>query len=172
MAIRFEHNGTSYEADTPEQAAWLIDWLDNRAFTRAKAVEYHYDLSKVLTRHPGITPSPPDESVWTPDIFRRFIERLGPAQKAALEGLILHRSLSDEALRDVVGARNNQALAGVLSGISKQALRCGIGPRAVFITDTIRSAGTRRNTYEIAPTFLDMARSLDWPPASTAPLQK
>src|SRR5947208_3205760 len=60
--------------------------------------------------------------VWTPDRFSAFIDRLGDAQKLALALLVTKGSVTDEQLRNFLKVPGNQALAGILSGISKQAV--------------------------------------------------
>ena len=170
MPIKFEHHGKVFEVETPEQAVLLIDLLDQKAITRAKNFEYSERLAEVLKSRPGFRPSSAGnlepKRVWDAVIFVRFIERLGDVQKLILEFLIIRNTATDQELRTVAGVGDNLALAGVLSGISKQALAQSIPPRAVFWVKNLRSGGNRAGSrYHLAEAFLQIAREMDWPSA-------
>jgi hypothetical protein len=167
MAITFEHGGDTYKADTPEEAATLIAFLDKRASAIARRRQLDSAFSKAFLSHPRVNLDVAEHNnPWTPVTFSRFIERLGIPQQTALGALIMRRIVEDEQLRNVVGAKNNQALAGILSGISKQSLAVGVSPRAIFTFSNLRSGGKRKSTYEVADEFRQIAREMDWPPAA------
>jgi hypothetical protein len=96
-------------------------------------------------------------------VFLTFIEHLGESQLAALALLANRHRVTDEELRDALNVPGNQALAGVLSGISKQAAALNIPAREVFSFENFRNAGTRRSTYTVAEKFLDIAEQMNWP---------
>jgi len=60
----------------------------------------------------------------------------------------------------------NQALAGVLSGISKRAVALFIPPRAIFDFENFRVGGKRRSDYLVVDEFRHIAAELNWPPPS------
>ena len=162
MPIKFEHGGSQYEADSPEQAAWLIDWLDKREAARANMAVVSAKVTDLIASRPKID-SPP--SPWTPEVFSEFLGRLGDKQATVLGLLVSSGSMSDDSLRTVADVQSNQALSGVLSGISKQATRLGISPRDVFWIENKREERTRsrRSTYHIAGNFRLIADELKWP---------
>lgn len=104
------------------------------------------------------------ETPWAPQVFLDFIERLGVAQRAALALLVNQHRATDEELRKALNVPNNQALAGVLSGISKRAASMDIPARDVFGFENFRNAGERRSTYAVADKFLQIATAMNWPP--------
>ena len=170
MPIKFEHHGKVFEVETPEQAVLLMDLLDRRTIARAKDVEYSERVAEVLKSHPGSRrPTAGDlepKRVWDAAVFVRFIERLGDVQQLVLEFLIIRNTATDHELRTVAEVENNLALAGVMSGISKQALALNIPPRAVFWVKNLRSGGSRAGSrYHLAEAFLQIAREMDWPSA-------
>jgi hypothetical protein len=101
---------------------------------------------------------------WTPQVFHSFIERLGAPQQAALAVLVTRQRVTDEELRKALNISGNQALAGVLSGISKRAAALDIPARLIFEFENFRNAGKRRSTYTVAGKFLKIATDMNWPP--------
>jgi hypothetical protein len=76
---------------------------------------------------------------------------------------VTRRRVTDEELRRALNVSGNQALAGVLSGISKQAAALNIPARAIFGFENLRNAGKRRSTYTVADKFLQIATDMNWP---------
>ena len=68
---------------------------------------------------------------WTAELFLAFIDRIGKTQQDVL-ALLVSCLTTDEELRACIKVPGNQALAGVLSGISKQAAALGIHARDIF----------------------------------------
>jgi hypothetical protein len=77
--------------------------------------------------------------------------------------LVLERSLSDKQLRQLLNFGDNKQLAGVLSGISKQAAAHRISARAVFNVENEFKSGDVTKTYVVAPDFLRLANDTNWP---------
>ncbi len=154
MGIKFEHEGKVFEVDTPEQAVSLLDLLERR--TAAQSLE-HPPESAALSH------SPSEAEVWDPQLFFRFIARLGKPQKLALQYLVVRGDAADWELRELIGVADNQSLAGVLSGVAKQALAERIPPRAVFTFQNFRSGGKRSSRYSLAECFREVAKLASWP---------
>jgi hypothetical protein len=163
MAIRFKYGGVPFTVDTPEEAAKIIEALRQQDVLDAK--RRALNRATIEQGGPGALLAFIEEEygTWTPGVFLRFVERLGPSQKAALALLVTRRSATDEELREAVKARGNQALAGILSGISKQAAALNIPARSIFGFENLRSAGKRRSTYTVADSFLQISREMNWP---------
>jgi len=98
---------------------------------------------------------------WDAKLFWKFVESLGQKQRQILQYL-LQESWSDEDLRTVLGAASNQALAGLLSGISKQAAALSIPARAVYKIENESKGGETVKSYIVAPEFAQAARENNW----------
>lgn len=102
-------------------------------------------------------------NAWTRESFSKFIESIGKSQKRVLSVLVCGGDQSDDTLRKVLKIDSNQALAGVLSGISKQAGILNISARAVYTMKDERRAGELHKTYAAADDFLQMCHEMNWP---------
>jgi hypothetical protein len=103
------------------------------------------------------------ESPWTRELFWKFIESLGDSQRKVLGLLAEKHKVADEDLRKALKLDGNQALAGVLSGISKQAGILNISARSVYTVENERKAGTLSKTYVAANEFMRIANEMNWP---------
>jgi len=169
MAIRFKHGGELFTADTPEEAVKLRALLKQQDVEKAfeLAQKHAWNEMKLHGEGLGAWRALLEEEVmrnpWTPEVFLRFIERLGAKQRTALSMLVTRHSVTDEELREALNVSANQALAGVLSGISKQAAALNIPARAIFIFENLRTDGKRRSTYSVSDKFLQIAADMNWP---------
>jgi hypothetical protein len=100
---------------------------------------------------------------WTTDLFWKFIDSLGKTQKRVLSLLVTKRSLSDVQLRKLLNLQDNKELAGVLSGISKQAGANDIPARAVYKIENESKSGEIVKTYAVSLDFLRIANEMNWP---------
>ena len=66
-------------------------------------------------------------------------------------------------LREAVGVSANQQLAGVLSGVSKQAAALDLSARAVFTIENESKSGETTKTYVVSKHFLATANTCNWP---------
>jgi hypothetical protein len=149
MAIRIKFGNVVYLVDTPEEAVRIGSLLDGQGPKRpAKG------RTGVIG---GMMASADDAKEWTPELFHQFIERLGDTQRAILSILVEHGQVSDQHLRERLNIPGNQALAGALSGISKQAVALGISARSVFTFENLRRAGKRQSLYAPAQQFRQIA---------------
>jgi len=99
---------------------------------------------------------------WTGDLFWKFIESLGKTQKRVLGLLVTKRSLSDVQLRKLLNLHDNKELAGVLSGISKQAGANKIAARSVYKIENESKSGEIAKTYAVSLDFLRIANEMNW----------
>ena len=102
---------------------------------------------------------------WTTHDFKDFVDRIGFFQRLALAELIQSGSSgsSDAELRKACRASDNRVLSGILSGISKTALRLDIEPDRVY-----RQVVTYRNNkanrrYYVSEGFEKVAKDNEWP---------
>jgi hypothetical protein len=166
MAIRFKYGGISFVADTPQEAAQTMALLKERDAetarqNRQERIQAMVKEGRMEELHDHLTEGP--GTPWTQDIFLSFIDRLGKAQRYALALLVSFRHVTDEELRACINVTGNQALAGALSGISKQAAALGIDARDIFSFENLRNAGKRRSNYKVAPKFAEIASRMNWP---------
>jgi hypothetical protein len=105
------------------------------------------------------------DATWTTKEFLEFTGRLRPAQRRLLARLLEFGPalLTDEKLRTDLGIAGNQALAGVLSGISKSALALNLEPAKVYVSQRRYRKGKPLRAYKIASGFLRAAKKLGWP---------
>jgi hypothetical protein len=106
------------------------------------------------------------EAPWTAEEFQKFTGRIHVPQRRLLKHLLDHGTtarIENARLRELMDIPDNQALAGVLSGISKVALMFDIEPRRVYsqITKFKHSKGIQY--YQITSSFLQAAHKYNWP---------
>jgi hypothetical protein len=105
----------------------------------------------------------PQKNPWNGVRFWSLIESLGAQQQKILKELLSKERISDQDLRAFLGLESNQQLAGVLSGISKQAASRDIPARTVFKIENEYSAGQSAKWYAVAPEFRQIAADSNWP---------
>jgi hypothetical protein len=167
MAIKFKYGGVAFTADTPLEAAEtlaLFKKQDSEAALKRARSRFFAEMSGGFLQKIDAHLVQEAERSWTPDRFISFIDRLRKPQKVVLAELVSRRQATDEELRNVAGVSGNQALAGVLSGISKQAAALNIPARSIFSFENLRIAGKRQSKYSIADKFLQIATDMNWPP--------
>jgi len=153
VVIKITHNGRVIECTTAAEAITLLRHID--AEERKRKPTIHKHLPERLSNG---TMNP-----WTGSLFWQFIESLGEAQNCVLSLLVRKHKVTDEELRKVLKLDSNQALAGVLSGVSKQAGALNISARSVYTVEDERKAGELTKTYAIANDFLVIAGEMNWP---------
>jgi CRP-like cAMP-binding protein len=102
-------------------------------------------------------------SHWTRESFWEFVEAVGEPQQRILKMLVKQHRATDEQLRKALKVDSNQQLAGILSGISKQAGAQNVPARAVYTIENESSAGNVTKTYVVAIDFLRIATEMNWP---------
>jgi hypothetical protein len=158
--IRIERKGVIYTCDTVEEAERLGKLLEGKSEgLQGGCVDLEASADPVadepaegglvfdLEASADPVADEPAEFAWTPEICWRFYKRLGEPQQKLLHILVEQDYVSDEFLREQLGITTNQQLAGLLSGISKQALAIGIPPRKIFKIESIRRVGSRQSLY-------------------------
>jgi hypothetical protein len=158
--IKFWPEKMLFEFSTPEEAAAVAKLFagdDKNSIQKTTGSLLGDAIASVLASS-KTTPSP-----WTGSRFWEFLGSLGDSQKRILSELVRKRALRDEELRQLLGLEDNQQLAGVLSGISKQAGAHHIPARCVYGIQNETRAGEVTKTYVVAPDFLRIASEMNWP---------
>ncbi len=162
MAIKFKFGGITFTADTPDEVAQTLASLRKQEADKHQArIQAMLKEGQTKELHEYLKEG--QASPWTPELFMSFIDRLGKTQREALGLLVSFNHVSDEELRACIKVTGNQALGGILSGISKQAAALGIEARQVFSFENFRNADRRRSTYTVARGFRDIAARQNWP---------
>ena len=74
-------------------------------------------------------------------MFSDFVQAIGSSQTTVLVWLLQHTRATDATLRQAVGVASNKQLAGILSGLSKQAAACHLSAREVFTIENESHSG-------------------------------
>jgi hypothetical protein len=165
MPVQFSYRGVTYTTDTPQEADEMLALLKKREAEaaiegmRSRFFGHMQEAQQLFS--PLVVPFP-----WTRDMFISLMARIGEPQKALLAHLVTAARVSDEELRNILDLSGNQALAGTLSGISKQAASLNIPARAIFSFENSRVGGKRRSEYVVALEFRKIASELNWPPTA------
>jgi hypothetical protein len=148
MAIEFTYRGRTWRADTPEEAIALrrqlekaedfTDWLEN-----------------------PVDPLP--KSTWTHDAVMELLQTMGVQQHLFLRELIKKGKLTSDQVRRALHLDSEVALAGVISGLSKQAKKAGFAPSDLYSVAVSWSGKDKTRTFELEPQFESTAKELGWP---------
>jgi hypothetical protein len=149
MAIRFEHRGTVFTADTPEEAAALRMELER---------EDESD-GTVRSRHARYT-------LWTPDKVEEVITTIGELQKAFLAVLCaVDKAIPSKTLVERMGIDSEVALAGTISGLSKQLRKMSVSPRDVYVVNVKYEGNKKERSFVLMQDFKEALEELGWPEA-------
>jgi hypothetical protein len=145
VAIRFIHKGKKWEADTAEEA-----------------VRLRKELEREDVREVGLAQQMRASTLWTPDTFWNFVQTIGVQQKKAVAALFNNQSLWAADIAEAVGV-DEDALGGVLSGLSKQLKTLELKPSDLYQVHTDWSDGQRRRLFFLQPDFRLSAEEAGWP---------
>jgi len=148
MAIKFEHNGTTYQADTAAEAA---------------------ALQRQLKQYDALYDSYQDESarkVWTADLAMDLLNGVGELQKKMLAELAAYGArVKSSTLVEKMGIKTEVALAGVVSGLSKQLRKMSINPTSLYHVDVAWKGKDKERFFVLSSDFRDALTELGWPEA-------
>ena len=151
--IRIRYKGRIIECDSAADAIALLKHMDSEEHPETSDPSIFSILNSVVAG---------SKNAWTRKSFFEFIESLGESQIHILKLLVNKQRMTAEELRKALKLDGNQALAGVLSGISKQAGALNVPARAVYTVEDERKGGELTKTYAIAVDFLRMAKEMNW----------
>jgi hypothetical protein len=148
LAVRFTYRGKRWEADTPEEAIRLRRELEAQDAAEPGAdVRAEQDLRAT--------------SAWTPDTFWNFVQSIKPNQKAAVIALCEHSSLWADDLAEAINVHED-ALGGVLGGLSKQLRQLELRPSDLYQVHTDWTGGERRRLFQLQPAFRLAVEEVGW----------
>jgi hypothetical protein len=146
MAIEFEHAGKKYRVDTVEEAV---------------ALRYRLEQHDVM--HGSYSDA---QRVWTPDLVMELLNGVGELQRQFLSvlcgGLAGYQS---ETITATMGLDSEVALAGVVSGLSKQLRKMSIRTADVYHVDVRWNGKHKVRTFIPSPDFQESVTELGFPDA-------
>ena len=131
MAVQFFHCGKRWQADTPEEAIRLRQQLE---------VD---DTLKVGPDDGGIDGL---AGRWSPEVFATFLQTIGEKQKAAVSLMAAHAGIGSAELAERLKLDSQTALAGVISGLSKQLRTLDLEPGDLY---KVKTRWNRRKKEEL-----------------------
>jgi hypothetical protein len=145
MAIEFKHRGKLYRTDTPKEAAELRSLLERQ------------DVQEGIHRA--------HSRFWTADQAAELIHGLGDSQRQLLIMLSSGASVLSEQIVKGLGLRSEIALAGVLSGLSKQVRKMETNPHDLYSVEVEWQGRNKLRYFRIKEDFLNVLNEIGWPEA-------
>jgi len=155
--IRITHKGRVIECSSASEAIAMLKHFDEEDNAPVSGSNKYLSFSSAVQDIFGRA-----KNAWSRESFWKFVESLGESQIEVLRILVQKQRVSDQELRKALKLDNNKALAGVLSGISKQAAALNVPARAVYAVEDERREGELIKTYAVAIDFLGMAKEMNW----------
>lgn len=150
MAIRFKYRGREFVADTPEEAVRLQRMLEDEDSKRAKQ-DPHF--RNILDR---------EVAGWTEGQFWQVMNNLGTRQTQLLHLVLLYEVLGSEELAAGLDLSSQEALAGVVSGLSKQLTKQGVKPNDVFWVETHWVGKKKERFFRLTTGFAGVSAGSSW----------
>jgi len=156
LAIEFVHRGKKWKADTPEEAIRLRHTLEID------------DKRERLANDPDAPVGPDDwlselESPWTPEVFWSFLDGVGDQQKDAVLAMAEHDGISSAELTKKLRLSSEMALAGVISGLSKQLKNLDLTPPVLYTVNTSWNGKKKERFFFLQKYFRQTAEEVGWP---------
>ena len=149
MAIEIRHGKRVYRAETVDEALEIGKKLDEA------------DLLEAVGN--GEDPYLTDDHAWTADTVTDLLTNAGENQKLLL--LLLHRGnmVPSDKIIESLGLNSEVALAGVLSGLSKQLKRMELRPWNLYTVETSWNGKEKTRRFKLVGEFSHAAEQLGWP---------
>jgi hypothetical protein len=148
LGIEFKHRGRLWRADTVEEAIALrrkLEMADEVAFEAGEELPFAYA-----------------EQIWTHDTVNDLLGNAGYLQKKFLRAVAEGKSTSDELVAKL-NLNSEVALAGVLSGLSKQLKKLGVKTSDLYSVDVSWTGKNKTRTFSLVNDFRWVAAELGWP---------
>lgn len=145
MAIHFVHKGKTYIADTPQEAAELRRLLE------------HQDADQGVH---GM-----QSRFWTPDQALSLLDSLGEMQQKLLAILARGGSVPSGTIVLALKLDSEIALAGVISGLSKQCRKANLNPHDIYSVSVEWDGKQKERFFRMLDDFRYAIEELGWPEA-------
>lgn len=145
MAFEFEYKGIVYRADT------VADLMAIRTeVEKAKRDPERSCMERVL-------------DFWTPERFMDVMTAAGDLQRRLLLAVYQQPNITGRELASVLEMESEFALAGVISGLSKQLKPLGIKLEQVLLINVRWSAKTKTRRFMLEDFFVSAGAQQGWP---------
>lgn len=141
LAIKFIYRGKTWYADTPTEAIELRRQLEKA------------DVQKAIFPLHDRREYPGEEEIWSADRIADLLEGIGPLQKRFLEILLIQPSVEAEEMASLLGLSSQIALAGMLSGLSKQVRAMDLSPTMLYHANTTWQQKSKQRFFSVTPAF-------------------
>jgi hypothetical protein len=148
VAIEFTYGSRVWRADTIQEAIELRKHLES-------------DNSWVAQDEDNGEYLPASPEIWTPDIIVDLMRRLGGQHFLKL--LYEVPRVTSDIAKEKLKLGSEVALAGVLSGLSKQLKKAGLKPSALYNVEVEWKGKDKTRTFRLAQNFRWAADELGWP---------
>lgn len=149
VAIEFEHRGIKYRVDSAHEAAELVFNLDQH-----EALHGSYRLREDKPTR-----------VWTADLAMDLLKGIGEMQQKFIAILNGGASVKSGRLAEELKLGSEVALAGVVSGLSKQLRKMSIHPSSLYRVDVEWKGKEKVRSFALSSDFRDALTELGWPEA-------
>ena len=166
---KIEHGPVTIICDSQAEFEHAMDYIRKELAVQPKG-QVPRALAKAIENVTGFQ-GLVDRNPWSHRVFFDFITAVGDSQRTVLALLVQQTRATDSQLREAVGVNTNQQLAGVLSGVSKQAAAFDLPARAVFTIENESKSGATTKTYVISKHFLATASTNNWPLDETGSIE-
>ena len=144
MTVELEYKGKKYRVETIQEAVELQHQLDQ-----------HEAIHGSFHREPL-------PRVWTADLAMDLLNGIGEMQKKFL-AVLSKGSLTSSDLAEQMGMSSEIALAGVVSGLSKQLGKMSITPSSLYRVDVAWKDKHKIRSFVLSSDFRDALTELGWP---------
>lgn len=157
LAIEFVHRGKKWKADTPEEAIRLRHALEIDEQKQRLANNPDEQLVPVGDFLRDL------DTRWTPEVFWSFLDGIGEQQTDAVLAMAEHDGISSAELTKHLKLGNEMALAGVISGLSKQLKTMDLSPSDLYIVNTKWNGKKKERFFFLQKYFRQTAEEVGWP---------
>jgi len=149
VTIEFKHRGTIWRTDTPQEAVALRNELEKSD----RVCIPMFDWMDENARY------------WTPDRFMDVIGGIDKLQHRFLAAILETPRIYSAELTKQLGLESEVALAGVISGLSKQLKQIGIESGQTFEIEVEWTGKKKTRTFILDDFFKSAGVKQNWPEA-------
>ena len=147
MAIQFFHRGKRWRADTPGEAIHLRQQLEAQDILKA---------GPTLSESHGLV------GLWTTKTFATILQTIGEKQKAALVLMADHAGIGSAELAKRLHLDSQTALAGVMSGLSKQLRKLDLELEDLYKVKTKWNGKRKEELFFLRESFRRAGERAGW----------
>ena len=147
LAVQFFHRGKRWKTDTPEEAIRLRQQLEVEDMRKGASNDSWTDGRGRL---------------WTPELFATFWQTIGDQQRAAVSLMAEHAGIGSADLAKRLKLDRQTALAGVISGLSKQLRTLDLALGDLYTVKTKWIVRKKEELFFLHESFRRAAEEAGW----------